>query len=119
VTSAIMGGHSSKFSTVGRSAPHSDGLANANDIALQSKHCHVLVLKYCLDIQSYMNFRPILCSALDGTSKIQKPFAPAALPLIQCDGLQTGMEQALVILALRDVTHHSLHGGLSPTVNAS
>ena len=32
-----MGGHSSKRSSLGRSAPHADGLANANDIALQSE----------------------------------------------------------------------------------
>ena len=48
VSSATMGGHSSKHcSALGRSAPHSDGLANANDIALQSRLTVAAIFSGC------------------------------------------------------------------------
>ena len=46
MTLAMMGGHSSKRSAHDRNVPHSDGVDNTNDIALQSTcRLHLLSLQ--------------------------------------------------------------------------
>jgi len=60
-----MGGYSSKRSALARNAPQTDGLANTNDIALQSKYLISVLSNRPIDLLSELTLNSLLQYRID------------------------------------------------------